>query len=55
MSLTRQILAGLLGGVLLGVGDVAHGYRLREVGPFHAVFDKDGSEIVLEVAREEDD
>jgi len=42
----RDSLANL-GGVILGVGEETHGYRLEEVGPFDAVFVKDGRTLRL--------
>ena len=38
-----------LGGEILGVGEETHGYRLVEVRPFEAVFEKGGQSVVLEV------
>lgn len=38
-----------LGGVLLGLGEETHGYRLVEVNEWRAVFLKDGERIVLDV------
>lgn len=43
-----------LGGTVLGVGEESHGYRLVEVRPFEAVFERDGATVVLEVERGED-
>lgn len=38
-----------LGGVLLAVGEEIHGYRLLEVRPFEAVFERGGERMVLAV------
>lgn len=38
-----------LGGTVLGLGEEAHGYRLREVRTFEAVFDKGDATLVLPV------
>ena len=43
-----------LGGVVLGLGDEAHGYRLTEVRAWEAVFEKGGATVVLPVEREEE-
>ncbi len=49
----RRSLANL-GGVVLGLGDEAHGYRLTEVRAWEAVFEKGGATVVLPVEREEE-
>lgn len=41
-----------LGGVILGLGEAAHGYRLVAVREHDATFERDGRQLVLEVARE---
>ena len=38
-----------LGGVVLKVGEQTHGYRLKEVRIWEAVFEKDGADVVLYV------
>lgn len=38
-----------LGGVVLEIGEETHGYRLREVRLWEAVFEKDGETVVLAV------
>lgn len=40
-----------LGGVVLSIGAETHGYTLVEVRPWEAVFEKDGAQVVLPVAR----
>lgn len=39
-----------LGGVILGIGEETHGYRLIEVKSFEATFEKEGETLRLEVA-----
>lgn len=43
-----------LSGAVLRVGEQFHGYRLLEVRPFEAVFEKDGARIVLAVDSDEE-
>ena len=38
-----------LGGEILAIGESSRGYRLLEVRPFEAVFEKDGQRVRLEV------
>lgn len=42
-----------LGGVVLSIGGETRGYRLLEVRPWEAVFEKDGANVVLPVQRQE--
>jgi hypothetical protein len=39
------------GGVILALGEEAHGYKLLEVWPYAAVFEFNGGEIVVEIAE----
>ncbi len=43
-----------LGGVLLEIGEETHGYRLLEVRPFQAVFERNGEQLVLDVTVAEE-
>jgi hypothetical protein len=52
--LTATLVAGErslanLGGVVLGLGEETHGYRLVEVREFEAVFENAGEQVVLPV------
>jgi hypothetical protein len=38
-----------LGGVILGIGEETHGYRLVKVDVFEASFEKDGGTLVLPI------
>ena len=38
-----------LGGIVLKIGEETHGYRLREVRLWEAVFDRNGQSVVLTV------
>jgi hypothetical protein len=49
--ISRQRSVVDLGGVILEVGDEAHGYTLLEVWPYEAVFEYGGAEVVLEVPQ----
>jgi hypothetical protein len=49
--ITRERSVVDLGGVILAVGEDAHGYTLLEVWPYQALFDYGGEEVVLEVAQ----
>ena len=42
-----------LGGEILSIGEEAFGYRLLEVRPFDATFEKDGRRVRLEVSSDE--
>ncbi len=44
-----------LGGTVLGLGEEVHGYRLREVRTFEAVFDKGDATLVLPVESDAED
>lgn len=39
------------GGVILALGEEAHGYRLLEVWPYAAVFEFNGGEVVVEITE----
>ena len=43
-----------LGGIVLELGEEIHGYRLREVRPWEAVFEKGGVTLVLPVEAVEE-
>lgn len=45
--LSRERPMADLGGTILAVGEETHGFRLLEVRAFEAVFEKDGSPVVL--------
>ena len=55
-SLRSTVVAGEqsmvnLGGAIMAIGEEKNGYRLIEVHPFDAVFERDGKRVRIEVER----